>query len=135
MPDGSTVDCKDIPPEGPEDCGPKPIEYCYTISNVGDECGDINAILRTRTPPGTTDDLIGLVAPGDRNLCPGDSIVVCETGTVDTCDKECYETTVMVDATMPNGFECKSEDEYEFCIEPLGVCNTEVSAIVPYLCD
>ena len=119
MPDGSTVECKDVPTEGPEDCGPKPVEYCYTITNVGDECGNINSIDRTRTPPGTTESLLGLVAPEDRRLCPGDEVVICEADTVDTCDKSCYETLIEVNAQMPEtGFICSAMDEYEFCVEP-----------------
>ena len=120
MPDGSTVECKDVPTEGPDDCGPKPVEYCYTITNVGDECGIINSVTRTRTPPGTTEDLIGLVAQEERNLCPGDEVVVCEADTLDTCDKECYLTEVEVNADMPDndGFVCSSMDEYEFCVDP-----------------
>ena len=125
MPDGSTVECKDVPTEGPEDCGPRPVEYCYTITNVGDECGNINSIDRTRTPPGTTESLLGLVAPEDRRLCPGDEVVICEADTVDTCDKSCYETTIEVNAQMPEtGFVCSAMDEYEFCVEP--GCNVDV---------
>jgi len=120
MPDGSTIECKDVPTEGPDDCGPKPVEYCYTITNVGDECGVINSVTRTRTPPGTTEDLVGLVAAEDRNLCPGDEVIVCEADTLDTCDKECYLTEVEVNADMPDndGFVCSSMDEYEFCVDP-----------------
>mmetsp|Transcript_14906 Transcript_14906/g.43022 ORF Transcript_14906/g.43022 Transcript_14906/m.43022 type:complete len:1243 (+) Transcript_14906:414-4142(+) len=125
MPDGSTVECKDVPTEGPEDCGPKPVAYCYTITNVGNECGDINSIDRTRSPPGTTESLLGLVAAEDRNLCPGDEVVICEADTVDTCDKSCYETTIEVNADMPgSGFVCSAMDEYKFCVEP--GCNVDV---------
>ena len=125
MPDGSTIECKDVPTEGPEDCGPKPVEYCYTITNVGNECGNINAIDRTRVPPGTTESLLGLVAAEDRRLCPGDEIVICEADSVDTCDKSCYETTIEVNADMPgSGFVCSAMDEYDFCVEP--GCNVDV---------
>ena len=127
--DGSGTACEEIPSTTPDDCGPTPVQYCYKIDNVGPTCGTINTIDRTRTPPGTTENILEVLIPNpeDRLLCGGESITVCEIATVDTCVEQCYESKVEVDATMADGFVCEALDEYEFCIEVVQeVCNVEV---------
>jgi len=127
--DGSGTACEEIPASVPDDCGPTPVQYCYKIDNVGPTCGTINKIDRTRTPPGTTEDILAALIPNpeDRLLCGGETITVCEIATLDTCLEQCYETKVEVDATMADGFVCEALDEYQFCTEIVNEsCNVEV---------
>ena len=127
MPDGSTVECKDVPTEGPEECGDRTATYCYTITNTGEECGTVTKADRTRTatPPGdpegttTTDLLEGISGdPNPLDLCPGDEVEICVEETVSTCEDVCYETSVSTEITMPNAKTCEATDMYDFCIEP-----------------
>ena len=124
MPDGTEVECKDVPTEGPEECGDRTATYCYTITNTGEECGTVIKADRTRTatPPGdpegtaTKDLLDGF--QGSLSLCPTESVQICEEETVSTCEEVCYETSVATEIEMPNGTTCEDTDMYDFCIEP-----------------
>jgi len=125
--EGTDTDCQDIVAT-PDDCGPTSVEYCYTISNPGTACGDISSLSRTRTPPGGdagTVDLLPLIPEADRvDFCPDESVVVCETEEIDTCDDQCYETTTDVVVDMEDGKTCQDTDLYEVCVNP--GCITEV---------
>ena len=49
LPDGSQVPCDEIPTD-PQDCVEDlALEYCYTIDNIGQSCGSISSIDRTRS--------------------------------------------------------------------------------------
>eukprot|EP00563_Minutocellus_polymorphus_P003875 CAMPEP_0181040420 /NCGR_PEP_ID=MMETSP1070-20121207/11038_1 /TAXON_ID=265543 /ORGANISM="Minutocellus polymorphus, Strain NH13" /LENGTH=936 /DNA_ID=CAMNT_0023118427 /DNA_START=14 /DNA_END=2824 /DNA_ORIENTATION=+ len=131
MPDGTTVECKDVPTEGPEECGDRTATYCYTITNTGEECGTVIKADRTRTatPPGapdgtTTQDLLATFE-GSLDLCPTESVQICEEETVSTCEEVCYETSVATEIEMPNGTTCLADDMYDFCTEP--GCQVDVS--------
>jgi len=132
---GTETDCTDIVTT-PDTCSDTAVEYCYTVSNPGDTCGDITTLSRTRTPPGGDEgtlDLLPLVPEADRtNLCPGDQVTVCETVVVDTCDDQCYETVTDVVVTMPGGMgaTCQRTDEYELCINPGCVAEVDQKCLI-----
>jgi len=115
---GTDTPCSDIPSEGPADCGATSVEYCYTIENVGDECGDIGTMTTTRSPSGAIEDVLGFL--DETNLCPGNSITVCEDDVVDTCINDCYTASLQVAATMAapagiDGYVCRGDASYGEC--------------------
>ena len=132
----TNVPCNEIPePENPEDCL-VPMKYTYFIEATGPACMTINEFIRVYTitdadGQSTTqeDNLIGLIPPRDREICPGDDpIMVMETfDDVDICDGSTYTTKTTVEANPPNGNSCMAMDEY--VIVPEADCATTVEIL------
>ena len=125
LPDGSQVPCDEIPTD-PQDCVEDlALEYCYTIDNIGQSCGSISSIDRTRSrddPTGeeVSSDTSSLLSRLDiSDYCPDDApIRFCEQETINSCETGCYATDIVMDATMPDGFSCGAADDFQFCHTP-----------------
>lgn len=95
------------------------VYYEYQISNIGPSVVDVTKVARTRK--NTSASLMDLLDVTTLN--PGQSTVIVEKETVDSCQEAEFSTDVLVQADPPSGVLCADETRYKFSASTVGPFN------------